>query len=293
MRKFFYGISLLLCLALLMTGCQLALPAGGADMAPAVGIWLEAREEAPAADYLPQVDFQANGALGLVMLTQDVDEEGHATAVYGRTLTPQFQEVGFTSRTNLVNGTVQEDSSSFQGTLYLDDGGQAPEDFWLWRVYEDGTGGYYAKGSPEHISISHAQLEALAGGSYSQSFSYKTTQTDSDGRQQATEYSYTIAFKAIGRLEQVEIIELDGDFQKLSQVSLDIQDGDEYTLQPGAAYAAILETYQGAGGRERVCTLYSVDDALDYEGEQALFHSLKYMGDGGMVLPRSLEIIWP
>ena len=150
-RKYGKPILAILALCLLCAGCQLAKPELGETQAAPVGIWLEAHAQPPAQDYVPAVDYDAPGALGLVMLTERVDEDGNPYKTYGATLTHQFLDVHYGSHTNLTGDQVTQDTSSFSGTLYLDDSGDAPEDFYLWYVYGDEAGGYYAKGDPIYI----------------------------------------------------------------------------------------------------------------------------------------------
>lgn len=292
-RKFGKLIPAILALCLLCAGCQLAKPELGETQAAPVGIWLEAHAQPPAQDYVPTVDYDAPGALGLVMLTERVDEDGNPYKTYGATLTHQFLDVHYGSHTNLTGDQVTQDTSSFSGTLYLDDSGDAPEDFYLWYVYGDEAGGYYAKGDPIHIHISHLQLSYLQGGTLRKTFSYKTTATDLDGAQVAGGDSYSIGFAAIGKLEQVEVLAFDQDFQLLARKALTVQDGDAYPLPQGTALALVLETYQGAEGERQVSTAYTPSDALDYDGQQALYHCCKYMGPDGIVEPRSLMLIFP
>ena len=239
------------------------------------------------------MDYDAPGALGLVMLTERVDEDGNPYKTYGATLTHQFLDVHYGSHTNLTNDQVTTDTSSFSGTLYLNDNGQAPEDFYLWYVYGDAASGYYAKGDPEHIHISHMQLSNLLGGTLAKTFSYETTTKDLDGAQVAAGHSYSIVFAAIGNLEKVEVLAFDQDFQLLARKALTVQDGDAYPLPQGTALALVLETYRGAEGERQVSTAYTPSDALDYDGQQALYHCCKYMGPDGIVEPRSLKLIFP
>lgn len=145
-RKYGKPILAILALCLLCAGCQLAKPEMGETQAAPVGIWPGGPCPAPAQDYVPAVDYDAPGALGLVMLTERVDEDGNPYKTYGATLTHQFLDVHYGSHTNLTNDQVTTDTSSFSGTLYLNDNGQAPEDFYLWYVYGDAASGYYAKG---------------------------------------------------------------------------------------------------------------------------------------------------
>ena len=292
-RKYRKPILAILALCLLCAGCQLAKPELGETQAAPVGIWLEAHAQPPAQDYVPTVDYDAPGALGLVMLTERVDEDGNPYKTYGATLTHQFLDVHYGSHTNLTGDQVTQDTSSFSGTLYLDDSGDAPEDFYLWYVYGDEAGGYYAKGDPEHIHISHMQLSNLLGGTLAKTFSYETTTKDLDGAQVAAGHSYSIVFAAIGNLEKVEVLAFDQDFQLLARKALTVQDGDAYPLPQGTALALVLETYQGAEGERQVSTAYTPSDALDYDGDQALYHGCKYMGPAGIVEPRGLKLIFP
>ena len=292
-RKYRKPILAILALCLLCAGCQLAKPELGETQAAPVGIWLEAHAQPPAQDYVPTVDYDAPGALGLVMLTERVDEDGNPYKTYGATLTHQFLDVHYGSHTNLTGDQVTQDTSSFSGTLYLDDSGDAPEDFYLWYVYGDEAGGYYAKGDPMYIHISHQQLSDLQGGTLRKTFSYETTATDLDGAQVAGGHSYSIGFAAIGKLEKVEVLAFDQDFQLLARKALTVQDGDAYPLPQGTALALVLETYQGAEGERQVSTAYTPSDALDYDGQQALYHCCKYMGPDGIVEPRSLKLIFP
>ena len=292
-RKFGKLIPAILALCLLCAGCQLAKPELGAVQPSPVGIWLEAHAQPPAQDYVPAVDYDAPGALGLVMLTERVDEDGNPYKTYGATLTHQFLDVHYGSHTNLTGDQVTQDTSSFSGTLYLDDSGDAPEDFYLWYVYGDEAGGYYAKGDPMYIHISHQQLSDLQGGTLRKTFSYETTATDLDGAQVAGGHSYSIVFAAIGNLEKVEVLAFDQDFQLLARKALTVQDGDAYPLPQGTALALVLETYQGAEGERQVSTAYTPSDALDYDGQQALYHCCKYMGPAGIVEPRGLKLIFP
>lgn len=292
-RKYGKLIPAILALCLLCAGCQLAKPELGETQAAPVGIWLEAHAQPPAQDYVPAVDYDAPGALGLVMLTERVDEDGNPYKTYGATLTHQFLDVHYGSHTNLIDDQVTQDTSSFSGTLYLDDSGDAPEDFYLWYVYGDEAGGYYAKGDPMYIHISHQQLSDLQGGTLRKTFSYETTTTDLDGAQVAGGHSYSIGFAAIGKLEKVEVLAFDQDFQLLARKALTVQDGDAYPLPQGTALALVLETYQGAEGERQVSTAYTPSDALDYDGQQALYHCCKYMGPAGIVEPRGLKLIFP
>lgn len=292
-RKYGKPILAILALCLLCAGCQLAKPELGAAQPSPVGIWLEAHAQPPAQDYVPAVDYDAPGALGLVMLTERVDEDGNPYKTYGATLTHQFLDVHYGSHTNLTGDQVTQDTSSFSGTLYLDDSGDAPEDFYLWYVYGDEAGGYYAKGDPIYIHISHQQLSDLQGGTLRKTFSYETTATDLDGAQVAGGHSYSIVFAAIGNLEKVEVLAFDQDFQLLARKALTVQDGDAYPLPQGTALALVLETYQGAEGERQVSTAYTPSDALDYDGQQALYHCCKYMGPAGIVEPRGLKLIFP
>lgn len=292
-RKYGKPILAILALCLLCAGCQLAKPELGETQAAPVGIWLEAHAQPPAQDYVPTVDYDAPGALGLVMLTERVDEDGNPYKTYGATLTHQFLDVHYGSHTNLTGDQVTQDTSSFSGTLYLDDSGDAPEDFYLWYVYGDEAGGYYAKGDPMYIHISHQQLSDLQGGTLRKTFSYETTATDLDGAQVAAGHSYSIVFAAIGNLEKVEVLAFDQDFQLLARKALTVQDGDAYPLPQGTALALVLETYQGAEGERQVSTAYTPSDALDYDGDQALYHGCKYMGPAGIVEPRGLKLIFP
>jgi len=292
-RKYGKPILAILALCLLCAGCQLAKPELGETQAAPVGIWLEAHAQPPAQDYVPTVDYDAPGALGLVMLTERVDEDGNPYKTYGATLTHQFLDVHYGSHTNLTGDQVTQDTSSFSGTLYLDDSGDAPEDFYLWYVYGDEAGGYYAKGDPIYIHISHQQLSDLQGGTLRKTFSYETTATDLDGAQVAGGHSYSIVFAAIGNLEKVEVLAFDQDFQLLARKALTVQDGDAYPLPQGTALALVLETYQGAEGERQVSTAYTPSDALDYDGQQALYHCCKYMGPAGIVEPRGLKLIFP
>lgn len=292
-RKYGKPILAILALCLLCAGCQLAKPELGETQAAPVGIWLEAHAQPPAQDYVPAVDYDAPGALGLVMLTERVDEDGNPYKTYGATLTHQFLDVHYGSHTNLTGDQVTQDTSSFSGTLYLDDSGDAPEDFYLWYVYGDEAGGYYAKGDPIYIHISHQQLSDLQGGTLRKTFSYETTATDLDGAQVAGGHSYSIVFAAIGNLEKVEVLAFDQDFQLLARKALTVQDGDAYPLPQGTALALVLETYQGAEGERQVSTAYTPSDTLDYDGDQALYHGCKYMGPAGIVEPRGLKLIFP
>lgn len=292
-RKFGKLIPAILALCLLCAGCQLAKPELGETQAAPVGIWLEAHAQPPAQDYVPTVDYDAPGALGLVMLTEHLDEDGNPYYSYGSTLTHQFLDVHYGSHTNLTGDQVTQDTSSFSGTLYLDDSGDAPEDFYLWYVYGDAASGYYAKGDPMYIHISHQQLSDLQGGTLRKTFSYETTATDLDGAQVARGDSYSIGFAAIGKLEKVEVLAFDQDFQLLARKALTAQDGDAYPLPQGTALALVLETYQGAEGERQVSTAYTPSDALDYDGQQALYHGCKYMGPAGIVEPRGLKLIFP
>lgn len=292
-RKYGKPILAILALCLLCAGCQLAKPELGAAQPSPVGIWLEAHAQPPAQDYVPTVDYDAPGALGLVMLTERVDEDGNPYKTYGATLTHQFLDVHYGSHTNLTGDQVTQDTSSFSGTLYLDDSGDAPEDFYLWYVYGDEAGGYYAKGDPEHIHISHMQLSNLLGGTLAKTFSYETTTKDLDGAQVTGGDSYSIGFAAIGKLEQVEVLAFDQDFQLLARKALTVQDGDAYPLPQGTALVLVLETYQGAEGQTQTATAYTPSDALDYDGDQALYHCCKYMGPAGIVEPRGLKLIFP
>lgn len=292
-RKYGKPILAILALCLLCAGCQLAKPELGETQAAPVGNWLEAHAQPPAQDYVPAVDYDAPGALGLVMLTERVDEDGNPYKTYGATLTHQFLDVHYGSHTNLTGDQVTQDTSSFSGTLYLDDSGDAPEDFYLWYVYGDEAGGYYAKGDPIYIHISHQQLSDLQGGTLRKTFSYETTATDLDGAQVAGGHSYSIVFAAIGNLEKVEVLAFDQDFQLLARKALTVQDGDAYPLPQGTALALVLETYQGAEGERQVSTAYTPSDALDYDGQQALYHCCKYMGPAGIVEPRGLKLIFP
>ena len=292
-RKYGKPILAILALCLLCAGCQLAKPELGETQAAPVGIWLEAHAQPPAQDYVPAVDYDAPGALGLVMLTERVDEDGNPYKTYGATLTHQFLDVHYGSHTNLIDDQVTQDTSSFSGTLCLDDSGDAPEDFYLWYVYGDEAGGYYAKGDPMYIHISHQQLSDLQGGTLRKTFSYETTATDLDGAQVAGGHSYSIVFAAIGNLEKVEVLAFDQDFQLLARKALTVQDGDAYPLPQGTALALVLETYQGAEGERQVSTAYTPSDALDYDGQQALYHCCKYMGPAGIVEPRGLKLIFP
>lgn len=292
-RKYGKPILAILALCLLCAGCQLAKPELGETQAAPVGIWLEAHAQPPAQDYVPTVDYDAPGALGLVMLTERVDEDGNPYKTYGATLTHQFLDVHYGSHTNLTGDQVTQDTSSFSGTLYLDDSGDAPEDFYLWYVYGDEAGGYYAKGDPMYIHISHMQLSNLLGGTLAKTFSYETTTKDLDGAQVAAGHSYSIVFAAIGNLEKVEVLAFDQDFQLLARKALTVQDGDAYPLPQGTALALVLETYQGAEGERQVSTAYTPSDALDYDGDQALYHGCKYMGPAGIVEPRGLKLIFP
>ena len=292
-RKYGKPILAILALCLLCAGCQLAKPELGETQAAPVGIWLESHAQPPAQDYVPAVDYDAPGALGLVMLTERVDEDGNPYKTYGATLTHQFLDVHYGSHTNLTGDQVTQDTSSFSGTLYLDDSGDAPEDFYLWYVYGDEAGGYYAKGDPIYIHISHQQLSDLQGGTLRKTFSYETTATDLDGAQVAGGHSYSIVFAAIGNLEKVEVLAFDQDFQLLARKALTVQDGDAYPLPQGTALALVLETYQGAEGERQVSTAYTPSDALDYDGQQALYHCCKYMGPAGIVEPRGLKLIFP
>lgn len=292
-RKYGKPILAILALCLLCAGCQLAKPELGETQAAPVGIWLEAHAQPPAQDYVPTVDYDAPGALGLVMLTERVDEDGNPYKTYGATLTHQFLDVHYGSHTNLTGDQVTQDTSSFSGTLYLDDSGDAPEDFYLWYVYGDEAGGYYAKGDPIYIHISHQQLSDLQGGTLRKTFSYETTTKDLDGAQVAAGHSYSIVFAAIGNLEKVEVLAFDQDFQLLARKALTVQDGDAYPLPQGTALALVLETYQGAEGERQVSTAYTPSDALDYDGDQALYHGCKYMGPAGIVEPRGLKLIFP
>ena len=292
-RKYGKPILAILALCLLCAGCQVAKPELGAAQPSPVGIWLEAHAQPPAQDYVPTVDYDAPGALGLVMLTERVDEDGNPYKTYGATLTHQFLDVHYGSHTNLTGDQVTQDTSSFSGTLYLDDSGDAPEDFYLWYVYGDEAGGYYAKGDPIYIHISHQQLSDLQGGTLRKTFSYETTATDLDGAQVAGGHSYSIVFAAIGNLEKVEVLAFDQDFQLLARKALTVQDGDAYPLPQGTALALVLETYQGAEGERQVSTAYTPSDALDYDGQQALYHCCKYMGPAGIVEPRGLKLIFP
>ena len=248
---------------------------------------------APGGTLCPRGGYDAPGALGLVMLTERVDEDGNPYKTYGATLTHQFLDVHYGSHTNLTGDQVTQDTSSFSGTLYLDDSGDAPEDFYLWYVYGDEAGGYYAKGDPEHIHISHMQLSNLLGGTLAKTFSYETTTKDLDGAQVAAGHSYSIVFAAIGNLEKVEVLAFDQDFQLLARKALTVQDGDAYPLPQGTALALVLETYRGAEGQTQTATAYTPSDALDYDGDQALYHGCKYMGPAGIVEPRGLKLIFP
>ena len=261
-----------------------------------MGIWLEAHAQPPAQDYVPTVDYDAPGALGLVMLTERVDEDGNPYKTYGATLTHQFLDVHYGSHTNLIDDQVTQDTSSFSGTLYLDDSGDAPEDFYLWYVYGDEAGGYYAKGDPMYIHISHQQLSDLQGGTLRKTFSYETTTTDLDGAQVAGGHSYSIGFAAIGKLEQVEVLAFDGEGRLLSREAPAIRQAEDaypLLLPQGTALALVLETYQGAEGQTQTATAYTPSDALDYDGDQALYHGCKYMGPAGIVEPRGLKLIFP
>lgn len=295
-RKYGKPILAILALCLLCAGCQLAKPELGETQAAPVGIWLEAHAQPPAQDYVPTVDYDAPGALGLVMLTERVDEDGNPYKTYGATLTHQFLDVHYGSHTNLTGDQVTQDTSSFSGTLYLDDSGDAPEDFYLWYVYGDEAGGYYAKGDPEHIHISHMQLSNLLGGTLAKTFSYETTTKDLDGAQVTGGHSYSIGFTAIGKLEQVEVLAFDGEGRLLSREAPAIgqaEDAYPLLLPQGTALVLVLETYRGAEGQTQTATAYTPSDALDYDGDQALYHGCKYMGPAGIVEPRGLKLIFP
>lgn len=91
----------------------------------------------------------------------------------------------------------------------------------------------------------------------------------------------------------MEVLAFDQDFQLLARKALTVQDGDAYPLPQGTALALVLETYQGAEGERQVSTAYTPSDALDYDGQQALYHCCKYMGPAGIVEPRGLKLIFP
>lgn len=293
MRKTFLSCALLAALLGLFAGCALAKPeyAAGEEPFPA-GIWLE---PAAAAGYEvpetpPVVDFDAPGALGLILKEERVNSDGTVTDVLGRQVTPQFMEVRYSSNVHFDGGDAKTESTDFSGTLYLNVDGSAPENFRLWWLYPDGEGGYEARGQSEYIHISAMQLREP--GTYSRKFS-KTRSLGYTGEEKETEgQSYSIGFAGIGRLAQVRLVELDKDFRLLRDTVLEIEDGDAYRLRADTAYVNLVESYDKAGAREEVCTAYSRADGIDYDGEQALYHSLRYMGENGVVVPRGLKIIF-
>lgn len=290
MRKRSFKALWPLALCLMLTGCQLAQPEAREQPQP-VGIWIEAGP-APAAGYTPVIDFDAPGAMGLIMEEYDEGPDGKPVRTYGRNVTHQFLDTSYGSHVTLDVGTAdaEESESSFSGTLYLSRNGDAPEDFWLWRVYQGEDGALFTKGEPEAMHIFNMQLEQE--GTYTKTFTYETTVGLTGGQQQSERHSYAIGFRGIGTLTRVRIVELDKDFQRLSGVELEIQDDDEYRTRPDTAYVTIAETYVAKGKETTACATYSVSDALDYSGEQALYHTLKYMGPDGIVLPRGLKIVF-
>lgn len=282
---------LIMTLCLLLAGCQLAKPGSAAKGDPA-GVWLELHHEGDALPegYAPTVDFEARGeSFGLVLSEETVDEQGQVCRSFGSKVSPCFMERGFGSHTNIQDDTMTTQSESFAATLYVDaNAGAAPDEVWAWYLYPDGQGGYVA--GTELANIFYLRQYSLQpeGTTLTQTISYKTGGDMGQGK----EASYAFSFKAIGRLERVRILEFDADFNRLSTVSLEIEDGDEYRAKPGTAHVIIAETYVTDGKEKTVSSPYSAGDALDYDGEMALYHACKYMGPDGIVMPRSLKIVF-
>lgn len=291
MRKLNRWAPWLLALGFVLTGCRLAQP-GAPDQPQPVGIWLEIgrKGELPAADAARAVDFDAPGAMGLILEEKEAGPDGEQRQVFGRTMTGQFLDVNYGSHLTVAGETTTERESSFSGTLYLSLNGDAPEALWLWRVYQGADGKPFVRGRPEEIPVSHMQLEQ--GGTYSKSFAFETTAGLTGGGQRSVKQAYTLGFVGIGALARVRIVELDKDFQRLSSVELELQDGDEYRTRPDTAYVTLAETYVAKGKETMACATYSVSDATDYDGEQALYHTLKYMGPDGIVLPRAVKVVF-
>lgn len=278
-------------LCLLLAGCQLAKPGSAARGDPA-GVWLElhAQGDTLAEGYAPTVDFEAlEGGFGLILSEETADEKGQVGRSFGGKVSPCFMDRGFGSHTNIQDDTVTTLRESFAATLYVDaNAGATPDEVWAWYLYPDGQGGYVA--GPELADIIYLRQYSLQpeGATLTQTVSYKTSGDMSQGK----EASYAFSFTAIGRLERVRILEFDAAFNRLSSVSLEIEDGDEYRAKPGTAHVIIAETYVTDGKEKTVSSPYSAGDALDYDGEMALYHACKYMGSDGIVLPRSLKIIF-
>ena len=136
----------------------------------------------------------------------------------------------------------------------------------------------------------------MQGGTLRKTFSYETTATDLDGAQVAGGHSYSIGFAAIGKLEQVEVLAFDGEGRLLSREAPAIRQAEDaypLLLPQGTALVLVLETYRGAEGQTQTATAYTPSDALDYDGDQALYHGCKYMGPAGIVEPRGLKLIFP
>lgn len=295
----------ILALCLLAAGCQLAKPAGQ-PMGDPVGIWLEPHKQGDVLPpgYAPSIYFSnpaspddpdtpapyaESAGLGVVMREEGIGEDGQPYTIFGTRVSPQFLDRGYGSHTNIENdGALTTLRESFTGTLYIDrNAGAGAEELWVWYIYEDESGGLYA--GQEIIDHIYPRMYDLdEGSSFTSKFSYKTTGLTAE----AKEVSYSLIIKSIGRLERVQILELDADFDRLSTVSLEIQEGDEYQARPDAAYVAVRETYVTAGQEHQEHAIYARADAIDYDGKMALYHACKYMGPGGIVLPRSLKIIF-
>ncbi|MEA5059439.1 MAG: hypothetical protein EOM66_03495 [Clostridia bacterium] len=280
---------LILALCLLASGCQLARPEAEAPAEP-IGLWMELHKEGDALPegYVPAIDLGAEGTLGLILYSEEPGEDGEPVTVMGKEVSPQFMDRNFALHVNTDDRNTKTTSASFTGTLYLDRNvGAAPQEIWMWDIFRAVDGSLYA--GPERCHISYPrQYELKDGESVTETISSKTT----DNAGKAGESSYSIILKGIGRLEKVTILEFDQDFNRLSGVSLEIQEEDAYQTRPDTAYVTIEETYVANGKTNVECTTYSQDDAIDYDGDMALYHACKYMGPGGIALPRGLKIIF-
>lgn len=283
---------LILALCLLAAGCQLAKPEAQAMGDPA-GIWMELHKEGDALieGYAPAIDFEsAAGGLGLIMSEKGIGEDGQPYTAFGSKVSPQFLDRGFGSHTNwdMQSETETRLKESFTATLYLDrNAGARPDELWIWYIYADANGSLYA--GPERNDVIYPRMYELNDGeSLTSTLSYKTSGTG--GKEK--EDSYTFVIKGLGRLEQVQILEFDGDFNRLSTVSLEIEDGDEYQARPDTAYVVVEETYVTDGREKKEQAIYAAANAIDYDGQMAQYHACKYMGPHGLALPRSLKILF-
>jgi len=279
-----------LALCLLLTGCQLAKPEAEAHGDP-VGVWMEMHKEGDSLQegYVPTVDFESTEGLGLILIEEEISEEGNKSSVFGTHVSGPLMDRAFGTHTDMKDDKVTTITSSFGATLYVDgNDGAAPEEVWIWYVYEDSKGNYYAGDKPQDIFyLRHYSISQNGGAA-----TYKTSYRTEGDIGQATEASYSFRFEAVGRLERVRILEFNDDFVRTSSVEWEVKDGDEYQVRPGTEYVVIQETSMTNGQEKTYDTVYSVANAIDYDGQLAQYHTCKYMGQNGLVIPRALKILF-